>query len=450
MSVDSDNAVVVLFPEDIKVVVEEQLVPKIEIDKSHEVVVVAAAGLGETGPEGPQGDPGLTGPEGPQGDKGDKGDTGTAGPPADLSTVPLLAPAADARNQYVGSSGRIILASKLTADTQSRLTVDANGVLKWGSGAAVSDLSLYRWQAGMLALGTTVQKGQLRIVTDIATTPALDILVGSSSFVHFGMRGTVLEWGPGTTAPDTNLGRIGAGILGLGSSGQNGNLRIYGTIPNTHTLTAWVGTEAIHRFLLRSQGNMEWGGGVNPPDIFLVRGTAGQLLIYALTTTYTGTLTSGSAVVTGISSTVGIAAGMFVTGTGIPVNATVLSVDSATQITLSASATVPGAQTLTIGSRTSFVVRGTAVQSSATLQAWQNSGGASLLAVSPSGAGSAGLYWRYGSILYENDLASGDSQSRVVLVANGDRVDIMNRANSLYLAHIRSGGHRFFDGWKRR
>lgn len=54
----------------------------------------------------------------------------------------------------------------------------------------------------------------------------------------------------------------------------------------------------------------------------------------------TGNITSGSAVITSIPSTASITAGTFVcTGSGIPVAARVLSVDSATQVTLTMQAT---------------------------------------------------------------------------------------------------------------
>ena len=56
-----------------------------------------------------------------------------------------------------------------------------------------------------------------------------------------------------------------------------------------------------------------------------------------------GTTTSGSAVVTGLSSTSDLAAGMHVRGVaGIPASTTISSVDSATQVTLSANATASG------------------------------------------------------------------------------------------------------------
>ena len=59
--------------------------------------------------------------------------------------------------------------------------------------------------------------------------------------------------------------------------------------------------------------------------------------------TLTGTTTSGSAVVTGISSTANLAASTFMaTGTGIPSDCYIQSVDSSTQITLDQPATASG------------------------------------------------------------------------------------------------------------
>ena len=60
-------------------------------------------------------------------------------------------------------------------------------------------------------------------------------------------------------------------------------------------------------------------------------------------TSYTGSTTSGSAVVTGIASTAGMYIGQPISGTGIPASTYILSVDSATQITMSANATATNA-----------------------------------------------------------------------------------------------------------
>lgn len=54
-------------------------------------------------------------------------------------------------------------------------------------------------------------------------------------------------------------------------------------------------------------------------------------------------------VITGLPSTTDLVTGMSVTGSGVPANATIASINSATQITLSAASTVAGAPTLTFG-----------------------------------------------------------------------------------------------------
>jgi len=63
---------------------------------------------------------------------------------------------------------------------------------------------------------------------------------------------------------------------------------------------------------------------------------------------YSCSITSGSAVVT-LSDTSKLDVGDAVTGTGIPVDTTITSIDSGTQITLSANATATGTETLTFG-----------------------------------------------------------------------------------------------------
>ncbi|GAB4425033.1 MAG: hypothetical protein OHK0011_06020 [Turneriella sp.] len=69
------------------------------------------------------------------------------------------------------------------------------------------------------------------------------------------------------------------------------------------------------------------------------------------TRTQSGNLTSGSAVVTGLGSTAGMVAGMNVTAaSGIPANTKILSVDSATQITMTQNATSSGAVSVTVTS----------------------------------------------------------------------------------------------------
>jgi hypothetical protein len=64
--------------------------------------------------------------------------------------------------------------------------------------------------------------------------------------------------------------------------------------------------------------------------------------------TPTGNTTNGSELITGMSSTTGLYAGQVITGTGIPSGTTIISVDSASQITLSKLATATNAGTALI------------------------------------------------------------------------------------------------------
>ena len=64
-------------------------------------------------------------------------------------------------------------------------------------------------------------------------------------------------------------------------------------------------------------------------------------------TPFSGTTTTGSPIVTLISSTSGLTAGMYVSGSGIPAGAEILSVDSGTQITLTDNVTTGGTLTIT-------------------------------------------------------------------------------------------------------
>ena len=67
---------------------------------------------------------------------------------------------------------------------------------------------------------------------------------------------------------------------------------------------------------------------------------------------FKGNLTDGSATITGLSSTTGLAAGLVVTGTGIPSGTTIESVDAgAGTIVLSNAATVSGLATSLTGPR---------------------------------------------------------------------------------------------------
>jgi hypothetical protein len=112
-------------------------------------------------------------------------------------------------------------------------------------------------------------------------------------------------------------------------------------------------TDTANFTLVAPDANLKAQYAYDAAQVIVVgRGTngtiAGAVTFTVPTTAYAScTTTNGSAVVT-MASTTGLSAGMPITGTGIPASTTILSVDSATQITLSANATASGTVTLTV------------------------------------------------------------------------------------------------------
>ena len=70
---------------------------------------------------------------------------------------------------------------------------------------------------------------------------------------------------------------------------------------------------------------------------------SGTTITAVNTASFTGTLATGSSLVTGLNGTTGLFAGENITGTGIPAGTTIAAVNGSTSITLSANATVSGA-----------------------------------------------------------------------------------------------------------
>jgi len=71
-------------------------------------------------------------------------------------------------------------------------------------------------------------------------------------------------------------------------------------------------------------------------------------LFAVMAVTSSGTRTNGSPVVTSIPSTASFRVGYYILGTGIPTGSTILSIDSATQITISLNATSSGTQPFSV------------------------------------------------------------------------------------------------------
>lgn len=101
-----------------------------------------------------------------------------------------------------------VLRAKVTGDAQPRLSVDADGALRWGPGNASADVLLYRPAAQTLRL----YEAFLDIARDAAASAAWGALVSGDGNYRFRQYADgKMEWGSGAAAPDTNLYRDPAG-----------------------------------------------------------------------------------------------------------------------------------------------------------------------------------------------------------------------------------------------
>lgn len=126
---------------------------------------------------------------------------------------------------------------------------------------------------------------------------------------------------------------------------------VYGsTVHNTAAQFMAVGSAGSFKLTLGGVANtftnLNFGAVASLADVASVVQTAIRAVV---ATTKSATTTSGQPTVT-MTSTSGLTAGMLVSGTGISPSTTILTVDSATQITLSSNATVSATNTLSFTS----------------------------------------------------------------------------------------------------
>ncbi len=139
-------------------------------------------------------------------------------------------------------------------------------------------------------------------------------------------------------------GSVTAGLF----SGPTG-----GTLSGALTATASGGVaifsalmidQAGGPYILSASNNSLTNPTVNTSAVTVTAAAASQLVV---SVAFIGTLSVGSASVTGVNSLVGLAVGNSVTGTGIPAGTTILAINTLTDtVTLSANATAGGLQTL--------------------------------------------------------------------------------------------------------
>lgn len=131
-----------------------------------------------------------------------------------------------------GSAGADLFRARVTADAQARFTINADGPLEWGSGAAALDTNLYRSAAN-----------QLR------TDDAFAIGAAAESTLHGGAGVAFATTGVATITRAANNQILYAGLVG----------------------------DAESRFQIDAVGLHRWGAGAGAPDVTLFRQEAGAL-----------------------------------------------------------------------------------------------------------------------------------------------------------------------------
>jgi autotransporter-associated beta strand protein len=279
-----------------------------------------------------------------------------------------------------------ILSFSSTASTASDAPIaeraNANGVLRFATGSSVKTATANN--NGILGGWATFDQ-----TTWAKTNGAGNAIDGFTAFTDntwaAGTNTNVTLAGadPATNSTTHSLRFNEAGAKSLSLSGTNtltsgGIMVTAGVGANPTTITGGtLTTTGANNDLVVHQ--------LNPSDVLSVF----SVLSNNVRPVRAGSTTSGSNSITGLSNTADLTTGMLITGTGIPANATITAINSASQITISANATATGTPNLTITGVTALTKtgEGTLVLSGAnsytgttriyegTLRATANSGG---------------------------------------------------------------------------
>jgi hypothetical protein len=143
----------------------------------------------------------------------------------------------------------------VSGDSQIRLVVTSDGVLTWGSGSAVGDITLYRRAAGTLRTEGTIEMGAALIAPG-----ANQVQIGSDGIIYF------------SNAYDVAMYRFGAGMLGL-----NGALVINRANPGDLAIASSKAGDSASRYVVTADGATQWGPGTGASDTNLYRSGVGSL-----------------------------------------------------------------------------------------------------------------------------------------------------------------------------
>jgi microcystin-dependent protein len=187
---------------------------------------------------------------------------------------------------------------------------------------------------------------------------------------------------------------------------------------------------ALFSVIGTSYGSGDGSTTFNVPDL-RGRTTAGKddmggTAAGVLNVTLSGMTTAGSAVVTGLSSTAGLAVGMSAIGANIPAGRTIASIDSATQVTLSSGTSVTaGTASIRFGvidGATLGATGGTQVHTLATTQMPAHTHTVAALAtLNPTGGGSTTMAYQGGNTtMASNSTGGGQAHPNVqpTIIAN--------------------------------
>jgi hypothetical protein len=230
----------------------------------------------------------------------------------------------------------------------------------WENTAAINRIAIVPHGGTDFKAGSRLQIIGIRetmVVTDVSGNVTAD-LTGVVQDNDFEQAGDVLV-GTGAGAFDQitltgnnqYLGTDGngvVGVFGLPSGGASAQIPAAGLCQGRLTLTSGTPlptanvTAASQVYFTPYQGN----------QLSLYDGADWEVYALAelsikLTDTQNGTTASGSAVVTGLTDTSQLVVGMEVSGASIPVNTTLQSIDSASQVTLDQTAIATGTNALT-------------------------------------------------------------------------------------------------------
>lgn len=191
------------------------------------------------------------------------------------------------------AAGTAAISSRVAADTQERLIINADGKLNWGSGSATQDTNLYRTSAGVLKTDGSLNSvglnstGSVEVTRGSGTDWGLSSnQTGDTNTRFVALANGNLEWGSGSATRDTDLFRNGAGILKttgsiqldatkqlvVGGSASAANVALLRGSASDTTWSSRVTGDTVNRYDVQADGKLQWGpGGSTSPDTNLYR-----------------------------------------------------------------------------------------------------------------------------------------------------------------------------------